>query len=130
MSLFYRAAAMAALLAIAACAPPRAAPTRATEQAGSSVGVGYGTIVAIRPAAQAVENDGVATILLAIGDAAERKPARGQPAEFIVHEDFNLAPLSVVQADVGTFRAGDRVVILRGDRTRLARGAPPAPTGS
>jgi outer membrane lipoprotein SlyB len=121
---------MAALLAIVACAPQRTAPAPAAEEGRPAVDVGYGTIISIRPVARRADNTGVATIMLAIGSAAESLPARGHPVELIVHEDFAPAPISVVQSDADDLRPGDRVVIARGARTRLARGGPPAPSGS
>ena len=44
----------------------------------------------------------------------------GSQVEFIVRSDEG-ATLSIVQANEPGFRKGDRVVILRDDRTRLAR---------
>jgi outer membrane lipoprotein SlyB len=125
---FRRAAAMAFLLAIAACAPQHAAPPTAGQDVGRAPALSYGTIVSIRPASVRADSAGVSDILVAIG--ARGDAVAGSAVEFIVHEDFAPAPISVVQTDAGSFRPGERVTITRGVRTRLARGAPPAPPGS
>ncbi len=124
------AVAVATLLAIAACALQRTDQVPTTEDTRPAVDVRYGTIVAIRPASHPADNAGVATILLAIGAAGSGAPARGRAVEVIVREDFAAAPMSVVQSDAQHLRPGDRVVITRGTRTRLARGAPPPSDGS
>ncbi len=65
-----------------------------------------------------------------VGTAVENQVGRGEAVEFIIHEDFAQAPVSVVQTNEDNFQPGERVAITRGARTRLARGAPPPPPGS
>jgi outer membrane lipoprotein SlyB len=65
-----------------------------------------------------------------VGNAVENQSGTGQAVEFIIHEDFAPAPISVVQTNELNFQPGERVVITRGARTRLARGAPPPPPES
>ncbi len=125
---FCRAAAVAFLLAIAACAPQHAAPPTTSQDVGPTPALSYGTIVSIRPASVQADSAGVSDILLAIG--ARGDAGAGRAVEFIVHEDFAPAPISVVQTDEDNFRLGERVTVAHGARTRLAHGAPPPPPGS
>jgi len=133
MRLFRRAAAVAVVSCVAACAPQRAATPNAGQDFGRAADLTYGTIVSIRPASIPAGDAGVSNILLAIGGSGS-PPAgaggRGRAVECIVHEDFAPGPISVVQSDGDNFRPGERVTIARGVRTRLSHGAPPPPAGS
>jgi outer membrane lipoprotein SlyB len=133
---------LAALLGVAACAPRNANPTDAGASRASLANAAFGTIVSVRPALLLAQNTGASTpggtdvrsaILGLLGDAtaggaAANQPARGQAVEVIIREDFAQAPISVVQANEDNFQPGERVVITRGARTRLARATqPPSP---
>jgi outer membrane lipoprotein SlyB len=56
-----------------------------------------------------------------VGYAAENALSTGQAVEFIIQEDNAPAPISVVQTNEESFRPGERVVLSRGARTRIAR---------
>jgi outer membrane lipoprotein SlyB len=56
-----------------------------------------------------------------VGYAAENAVSTGQAIEFIIQEDNASAPISVVQTNEDNFRPGERVVLSRGSRTRIAR---------
>eukprot|EP01037_Dinobryon_pediforme_P006688 gene6688-6758_t len=56
-----------------------------------------------------------------VGYAAEGALSKGQAVEFIIQEDNAAAPISVVQTNEDNFRPGERVVLSRGSRTRIAR---------
>ena len=74
-----------------------------------------GEILAVRPIAPPPP-DGPVRAALPVGvDSGQRASV-----EFIVRTDDG-STLSIVQNNGPGFQAGDRVVILRGDRTRLAR---------
>jgi len=55
------------------------------------------------------------------GNAIENSAGRGQAIEFIIQEDGAPQPISVVQTNEDDFRPGERVVLTRGARTRIAR---------
>ena len=104
---------MVALGGIAGCAtigqPSASAP---------SVTVSAGTILSMRAASPSTTVDSVRVILLAGG--AGRDDNDRSLMEFIVRADDG-ATLSIVQPNDAGFRTGDRVVIERGDHTRLTR---------
>lgn len=118
--------ALTGVLGLAACA----APSAGSAEIGRTASVAHGTIVSMRPvAALGTGDDPRADILGAVGGvvvgglagaAAERDAGRSAAAEFIIHED-NGHTISVVQNDESHFRPGDRVVLTRGARTRIAR---------
>lgn len=56
-----------------------------------------------------------------VGYAAENAVSTGQAVEFIIQEDNAGTPISVVQTNEDNFRPGERVVLSRGARTRIAR---------
>jgi outer membrane lipoprotein SlyB len=56
-----------------------------------------------------------------VGYAAETALSSGPAVEFIIQEDNAPAPISLVQTNEGNFRPGERVVLSRGARTRIAR---------
>ena len=80
--------------------------------------VGTGTILSMRAVEPHADVEPLRAALLTDG--------RGQSddnralVEFIVRTDDG-ATLSIVQSNAAAFRKGDRVIILRDDRTRLAR---------
>ena len=55
------------------------------------------------------------------GSAIEGSASRGQAMEFIIREDSAPQPITVVQTNEEGFRPGERIAILRTDRTRIAR---------
>jgi len=89
---------------LAACSPPPSAPAPAAARAEGG-GAAQGTVLAARP--------------LGARGAAPQAGIAGE-AEFTVRDDSG-ADLQVAQADAEGLRAGDRVAIARGDRTRLTR---------
>jgi outer membrane lipoprotein SlyB len=114
-----------ALLGLAACAgnpmpPPPSSPPVA------AVPVTYGTIVSRRPTGIPmgdVQGGEVrSTILYALGGASADPLVEGGAYEFIVREDDGVT-ISVVQADAGGLRPGERVVVSSGAHTRLSRAA-------
>ena len=94
------------------------APANPSKMAVQPTPVGTGTILSMRAVEPHPDVEPLRAALLADG--------RGQSndnramVEFIVRADDG-ATLSIVQSNAAGFRNGDRVVILRGDRTRLAR---------
>lgn len=56
-----------------------------------------------------------------VGTVAEGSLNKGQAVEFIIQEDNAPQPISVVQTNEENFRPGERVILSRGARTRLAR---------
>jgi outer membrane lipoprotein SlyB len=98
---------------LAGCAP--ANPPKPAVQPAS---VAMGTILSMRAVDSHAGSDPVRAALLAGGSA----PGDGDRSlvEFIVRADDG-ATLSIVQSNESGLRNGDRVTILRDDRTRLAR---------
>ena len=148
---------LATLLGVAACAPQNTNTTYSGQDIGRTASVSFGTIVSMRPvavegggtglgaiggaAAGGVagsfigNNDVRGNILGAIGgaivggvvgSAVEGGLSQGQAVEFIIRDDSGQT-ISVVQTNEERFQVGERVIITRGARTRLARGAPPSP---
>jgi len=103
---------LAMFAGLAGCAPAR--PPQPVTQAVA----GEGTIVSIRTVNSGTSVAPWRAALLAGGSGSDD----GDRAllEFIVRADDG-AMLSVVQTNAPGFHEGDRVTILRGDRTRLAR---------
>ncbi len=56
-----------------------------------------------------------------VGTVAENAASRGQAVEFIIQEDNAPAPISVVQTNEENFVPGERILLTRGSRTRIAR---------
>ena len=137
---------MAAAL-LAACAPTNTATTYSREQMNREAQVETGTIVSIRPVT--VEGSGRTGTLLGgaaggvagsfiggdwrsnllaglagavvggvAGSAAERSLTTATANEFIVELEGG-GTIAVVQTNDQGLRVGDRVTVLRGDRTRL-----------
>ena len=55
------------------------------------------------------------------GNAIEKGATTGEAVEFIIQEDNSPQPISVVQTNEDNFHPGERVIVTRGARTRLAR---------
>jgi len=138
------------LVPLAGCAPTNTDTTYAANEIGSTAQVSYGVIVSMRPVTVEPQNTGLgglagaaagatagsyighndtrANILGAIaggligavaGNAIESSVSTGDAYEFIIREDDGNT-LSVVQTDELHFKPGDRVVLTRGARTRIA----------
>lgn len=56
-----------------------------------------------------------------VGTAVESSVSTEQAVEFIIQEDNAAAPISVVQSNELNFRLGERILLTRGARTRIAR---------
>lgn len=54
------------------------------------------------------------------GNAIEGSASTGNAVEFIIQEDGASQPISVVQTNEDNFQPGQRVMLTRGDRTRLS----------
>ncbi|MFC7608175.1 outer membrane lipoprotein [Teichococcus aestuarii] len=144
---------------VAACAPQQTGATYSSAALGRAASVSYGTIVGMRPVQVQGNSSGVGTAAGAVaggvagsfiggdwrsnalaglggavlgglaGNAIGRGVSDGQAVEFFVREDQG-GDISVVQTNEEGLGVNDRVVIARGDRTRLSRaagGPPPAP---
>jgi outer membrane lipoprotein SlyB len=101
------------LAGIAGCAP--ANPPKAPVQPGS---INAGTILSMRPVGPRGSAEALRAALLA--DGGGHDDGNRSLMEFIVRADDG-ATLSIVQTNEPGFRKGDRVIILRDDRARLAR---------
>jgi outer membrane lipoprotein SlyB len=128
-----RAGLIATLLAVgpAGCGPQNSDTAHSPADPGRTSAATYGTIIGTpRPLVvrgQGGKLGGTALAGLA-GNATGQAASTGQAVEFTVREDAGTE-LQVVQTNEEGLRAGDRVVISRGDRTRLSRaagGPPPA----
>jgi hypothetical protein len=103
---------LAGLLAAAACTavPNAPAPVSASQAAG------VGTVLVVRPIAEALPQDGAAwraALLSGAADSPGASPAAGTTlAEFIVREDTG-ATLSIVQPNAAGLHPGDRVTVIR-----------------
>ena len=143
-------AAMAVSL-IAACAPTNTNTTYSSYEIGRTANIAYGQILSMRPVTVQSPNSGVGTlggaavggtagsfiggnnvrgnILGAVGGAIvggiagtliENQVSTGTAFEFVVRED-NGQTIAVVQTNELGFQPGERVVLTRGARTRIAR---------
>ena len=126
-------------LGLGACAPTSTNTTYSSADIGRTAQLSYGTIVSTRGVVVQTQNTGVgamggtagsfigrndvrAHILGAIGGyAAENAVSTSQAVELIIQEDNAGAPISVVQTNEDDFHPGERVVLSRGVRTRIAR---------
>ena len=104
---------LAALASVVACAPVNPPPQPVQPEAA-----GDGTILSMRPIGRHVAAKPLRTALLTDTGSAENGNAALM--EFIVRAPGG-ATLSIVQANDAGFHTGDRVTILRGAATRLAR---------
>jgi len=144
---------------VAACAPQQTGNTYSADSIGRAASVSYGTIIGTRPVQIQGGGSGVGTAAGAVaggvagsfiggdwrsnalaglggavlgglaGNAIGRGVSSGQAVEFTIREDHG-GDISVVQTDEEGLRAGDRVVIIRGDRTRISRAAGGPPPGA
>lgn len=141
-------------LALAACAPERTNTTYSANEIGRTAEVSYGVIVSMRPVTVQGQQSGVGTLGGAVlggaagsyiggrdpranilgavagaivggvaGNAAEGALGKGTAIEFVIRED-NGRTITVVQTNEDNFQPGERVVLSRGARTRIARAAP------
>jgi outer membrane lipoprotein SlyB len=101
--------ALAAVLA--ACAPESTPVASGTPAATRIAGASYGTIIGTRPLA--VRGEGA-------GNGSRQDPGLAQAVEFTVREDDGT-DVQIAQTNEERLQAGDRVVIARGDPTRVAR---------
>lgn len=144
------AAAFAALLGVSACAPTNTNSTYSSTAIGRPAAIGHGTIISMRPVVVKNPNTGLgattgavaggaigstiggdwrANVLGAVGgaliggvvgNAVENQVGTGQAVEFIIRED-NGQTISVVQTNEDNFQPGERVTLIFGERTRIAR---------
>lgn len=144
---------------VAACAPQQTGATYSSAAIGRAASVSYGTIVGMRPVQVQGNSSGVGTAAGAVaggvagsfiggdwrsnalaglggavlgglaGNAIGRGVSDGQAVEFFVREDQG-GDISVVQTNEEGLQVNDRVVIARGDRTRLSRAAGGPPPGA
>ncbi|WP_245906642.1 outer membrane lipoprotein [Teichococcus aestuarii] len=144
---------------VAACAPQQTGATYSSAALGRAASVSYGTIVGMRPVQVQGNSSGVGTAAGAVaggvagsfiggdwrsnalaglggavlgglaGNAIGRGVSDGQAVEFFVREDQG-GDISVVQTNEEGLGVNDRVVIARGDRTRLSRAAGGPPPGA
>jgi outer membrane lipoprotein SlyB len=143
-------AVLAGVLGLAACAPTNTNTTYTGADIGRTASVSYGQIISMRGVTVQGNGGGVGTlggaavggvagsfiggdprtnVLGAIGgaivgglagNAIEKSANTGNAVEFIIRED-NGQTISVVQTNEENFRPGERVVLTRGARTRIAR---------
>jgi outer membrane lipoprotein SlyB len=143
---------------LVACAPQQTGTTYNSAMLGRTASVSYGTIIGLRPVQVQGNGSGVGTAAGAVaggvagsfvggdwrsnalaglggaiigglaGNAIGQGVSGGNAVEFFIRED-NGGDISVVQTNEESLQQGDRVVISRGDRTRLTRaaGGPPPP---
>ncbi|WP_194163327.1 outer membrane lipoprotein [Teichococcus oryzae] len=144
---------------LAACAPQQTGTTYSSGAVGRAASVSYGTIVGLRPVHVQGGGSGVGTAAGAIaggvggsfiggdwrsnalaglggailgglaGNAIGGGVSGGNAVEYFIRED-NGGDISVVQTGEEGLQAGDRVVIVRGDRTRISRAAGGPPQGA
>ena len=141
-------------LGLAACAPARTNTTYSANEIGRSAEVSFGNIVSMRQVSVQGQQSGVGTLGGAVlggaagsyiggrdpranilgavagaivggvaGSAAEGSLSQGTAVEFVIRED-NGRTITVVQTNEDNFQPGERVVLSRGARTRIARAAP------
>lgn len=145
-------------LAVTACAPQNTGATYSSAGLGRAASVSYGSIVGSRPVQVQGGSGGLGTAAGAVaggvggsfiggdwrsnvlaglggallgglaGNAIEGGVGTRQAIEFVVREDRG-GDIAVVQTNEEGLQVGDRVVINRGDRTRLSRAAGGPPPG-
>ncbi|WP_431284200.1 glycine zipper 2TM domain-containing protein [Humitalea sp. 24SJ18S-53] len=139
-------------IGLSACAPTNTGTTYSRSAIGQPSYVSYGTIVGQRPVQIAGSQSGVGAVagaaaggvagsfiggdwrsqaLMGIGgaivgglagNAIESGVTRGSAMEFVVREDRG-GDIAVVQTNEDGLQVGDRVVVNRGQQTRLSRAA-------
>jgi len=136
-------------LGLSACAPTRTNSTYSDADIGRTAQLSYGTIVSMRTVEVQSRPTGVGVVGGAVaggvagsmvgrgggsalaalggavvggllGSAVEKSASTGEAVEFIIQEDNASQPISVVQTNEDNFRPGQRVVLSRGARTRIA----------
>ena len=152
-------ATLLAAAGLSACAPPTTNSTVGVGAMGVQGYGTYGTILQMRPVQMAGTRSGIGAGVGAVsgglvgstigqgwrertvagvaggllggvaGAAVEEGVTGGTGFEFIIQEDGRGVPITVNQTNEEGLRPGERVVITRTDRVRIARatGAPPAP---
>ncbi len=143
---------------LVACAPTNTGTTYSRAALGQVGSVSFGTVVGMRPVQIAGSQSGVGAVAGAAaggvagsfiggdwrsqalmglggaivgglaGNAIEGGVTRGSAIEFVVREDRG-GDIAVVQTNEDALQVGDRVVVNRGDRTRLSRAAGGPPLG-
>ncbi len=138
------------IFGLSACAPQNTNTTYTGADIGRTASVSYGQIVSMRPVTVQAQNTGVGTLggaalggvagsfiggggranaLGAIGGAiiggiagtaVESSAGQGNAVEFVIREDSGQT-IAVVQTNEENFRIGERVMLTRGARTRIAR---------
>jgi outer membrane lipoprotein SlyB len=139
------------MLGAAGCAPRETNTTYSGEDIGRTATVSYGRIVSMRPVAVHAEptgagalgggalggvagsfigHDNVSTNILGaiggavvgglLGNAVEGQAGHGTAMEFIIREDDGQT-ISLVQTNEEHFQPGERILLTRGARTRIAR---------
>lgn len=119
--------AVAALLCVAACAPPAAttaasAPGYSGNETEPAAHVSYGVIVAMRRIGGTGTTTGAILGAVGGGLAGGAPPDSATAFEFIIRQD-NGQTVSVVQTNEEGLRPGERVALSMGTRTRLTRAA-------
>ena len=142
--------ALAGVLGITGCAPQNTNTTYSSADIGRTASISYGQIVSMRAVTVQGGNSGVGTlggaalggvagsfiggdprtnILGAVGGAiiggiagtaVEKGVSQGNAVEFVIREDSGQT-VAVVQTNEENFRVGERIVLTRGARTRIAR---------
>ncbi len=143
-------------LVLGACAPERTNTTYSAGEIGRTAEVSFGQIISMRQVAVQGQQSGVGTLGGAVaggaagsyiggrdpranilgavagaiiggvaGTAAEGALSSGTAVEFVIREDDGRT-ITVVQTNEDNFQPGERVVLSRGARTRIARAAPGA----
>ncbi len=120
-------AGLVAVASIVSCTPANTTASTASTTAARPVVVSAGAILLLRTVTADNTAQPWRSVLLAdagaantANDVGDTRGGHLRVVEFIVRTDSG-AVLSVVQANDADFHAGDRVMILRGDTTRLAR---------
>lgn len=144
--------ALAVVAGLAGCAPENTNTTYTGADIGRTASVSFGQIVSMRVVNVQGQSSGVGTLggaavggvagsfiggdprtnaLGAIGGAiiggiagtaVEKSASQGTAVEFIIRED-SWQTIAVVQTNEENFRVGERVMLTRGARTRIARAA-------
>ncbi len=149
-----RLTAVALVLGLAACVPVYTNSTYSAYEMGRTANISYGVIISMRVVEIQGPQTGIGTfggvaagatagsfigggdprasIVGAIagaivggiaGSAIERSASTGYAIDFIIREDDGQTT-EVVQTNEEAFQPGERVVLVRGARTRLQRAAP------
>lgn len=145
--------------AVSACAPQQSGSSFSSASMGRAASVSFGTIIGMRPVHVQGSGSGIGTAAGAVaggvagsfiggdwrsnalaglggavlgglaGNAIGSGVSGGNAVEFFIREDQG-GDISVVQTNEEGLQVNDRVVISRGDRTRLSRAAGGPPPGA